>query len=515
MERALRYPFMFPIFTLLVASGFVTPVISMEQVDGMLGHSVNFEIPISLPPQYRIDWNCGHTGKVIVIARLTSGGSPQYNPLYKGRTELMENGTLRLNNISFADESTYKTKVFNPVTFNSYVQRYQLTIYSKLTTPVLILNRRSPLISGTNVTLQCDAENQTVTSYTFYRDGQKIICSVPHVTCRGSFLDFTSITEHDTGSYSCTIQNPVSSNTSNSMTMTVFVPVSSVTLTSNASGLLWPGRDSVSLRCSARGTNVSYSWSKEDAPLPENSQYHLSKNNSTLIINQVSSDDTKLLTCTASNWVNTETSNKLDFNFASPVSSVILSNTTSRELWAGEDSVSLHCSAQGSAISFSWRLNGKPVSLNPPYYITQSDYPTNSTLTISPVSRNDTGPFTCEASNLLNSKTSNELNLLLNWYPEGGIACISDPYDSRLQIYCSWPGGQPAANVTMIFNNIATMGQNEVTRNVPFGRSVQKSNLTCIGNHLQKKFSCTLLFGIPRLPKGKDKTVTTVTEGKN
>ncbi|CAJ0967285.1 unnamed protein product [Ranitomeya imitator] len=384
------------VFLLSSAVGLVTPVISMEQVDGMLGHSVNFEIPISLPPQYRIDWNCGHTGKVIVIARLTSGGSPQYNPLYKERTELMENGTLRLNNISFADESTYKTKVFNPVTFNSYVQRYQLTIYSKLTTPLLILNRRSPLISGTDVTLQCDAESQTVTSYTFYRDGQKIICSEPHVICKGSFLDFTSITEHDTGSYTCTIQNPVSSNTSDSIAVTVSVPVSSVTLTSNASGLLWPGRDSVSLHCSARGTNVSYSWSKEDAPLPESSQYHLSKNNSTLIINQVSSDDTKLLTCTASNWVNTETSNKLDFKFA--------------------------------------------------------------------------------------------------WNPEGSIACISDPYDSRLQIYCSWPGGQPAANVTMIFNNIVTMGQNEVTRNVPFGRSVQKSNLTCISNHLQKRFSCTLLF---------------------
>ncbi|XP_073512016.1 cell adhesion molecule CEACAM1-like [Phyllobates terribilis] len=516
MERTPRYPLIFPIFTLLVASGLVTPVISMEQVDGMLGHSVDFKIPITLPSQYRIDWNCGHTGKVIVIARLTSSGSPQYNPLYKGRTELMENGTLRLNNVSFADESTYKTKVFNPVTFNSYVQRYQLTIYSKLTTPALILNQKSPLISGTNVTLRCDAESQTVTSYTFYRDGQKIICSEPHVICRGSFLDFTSITEHESGYYTCTIQNPVSSNTSDSITVTVSVPVSSVTLTSNASELLWPGRDSVSLRCSARGTNVSYSWSREDTPLPENSRYHLSKNNSILIINQVSSADTKLLTCKASNWVNTETSNQVDFNFASPVSAVTLTSNTSAVLRAGEDSVSLHCSAEGSAITFSWRLNGEPVSQKSPYYITQSDSPPNSILTISPVSRNDTGPFTCEASNLLNSKTSNELNLLLNWYPEGGIACISNPYDTRLQIYCSWPGGQPAANVTMIFNNIATMGQNEVTRNVPFGQKIQKSsNLTCIGNHQQKRFSCTLIFGIPRLPKGKDKTVTAVTEGKN
>ncbi|KAM4015304.1 cell adhesion molecule CEACAM1-like [Anomaloglossus baeobatrachus] len=492
-----------------IDSGFVMPVNSMEQVNGMLGHSVNFKIPISLPSQYRIDWNCGHTGKVIVIARLMSTGSPQYNPLYKGRCELIENGTLRLDNVSFADQGTYKTKVFNPVTFASYVQHYQLTIFSKLHTPILVLNQRSPLISGTNMTLQCDAEGQTVTSYTFYRDGQKIACS-ERVICRGSFLDIISITEYESGSYTCDIRNPVSANSSDSMAVTVSVPVSSVILTSDPSGLLWPGRDSVSLYCSAHGTNVTYSWSLEDSPLLDNSRYQLSKNKSTLTINHVTFADTEHLTCTASNWINTETSNKLNLNFASPVSALTLTSNTSAVLWAGQDSVSLNCSAQGSAITFSWRLNGEPVSPNHPYYITQGGSPPSSTLTISPVSKHDAGSFTCEASNLLTSETSNDLNLSLNWYPTGSIACTSHPLETMSEVECSWPGGQPAANVTMIFNNIATMGQNEVTRNVPFGKTIQKSNLTCIGYHLQKRFSCTLLFGIPRLPKGKAKTVTAV-----
>ncbi|KAG8537026.1 hypothetical protein GDO81_025186, partial [Engystomops pustulosus] len=293
----------------------VSPVLSMDLVDGTLGHPVYFSIPISLPSQYRIDWNCGHAGKVIVIARLNGAGrSPQYNPLYRGYCELFENGTLRLNNVSYADEGTYKVKVFNPETFTSYIQRYQLMIYAILGTPVL--RSSSTPVSGTNTTLYCDTGSQNVTSYTFYRDG-KTICSEPHVTCRGRYLDFTPITEKDSGSYTCSIQNPVSTSTSLSLSLTVSVPVSSVTLSSNtSSGLLWPGRDSVSLQCAAHGTDVSYSWNLGDVALPEDPRYQYLQNNGTLIINPIFSSDIRSVTCTASNWINKETSDKLDVKLA-------------------------------------------------------------------------------------------------------------------------------------------------------------------------------------------------------
>ncbi|XP_044133577.1 carcinoembryonic antigen-related cell adhesion molecule 1-like [Bufo gargarizans] len=292
MESTPRCPFILSLITLMLASGVVMPVVSMDLVDGTLGRSVHFVIPVALPSQYRIDWNCGHAGKVIVIARLTHGGSPQYNPIYGGRSEMLGNGTLRLDNISSEDVGTYKVKVFNPETFTSYIHRYQLNVYATLTAPVLrSIDANRLIISGTDMTLHCDAGDQTVTTYTFYR-GQKMICSEPHVTCRGSSLNLTPISGDDSGSYTCRIENPVSSYTSDPIPVTV--------------------------------------------------------------------------------------------------------------------------SAQGSAIAFSWSLDGKPVSSKPPYYITESDSPPYSSLTISPVSRNDIGPFTCTASNLLNSETSNELNLSLN-----------------------------------------------------------------------------------------------------
>ncbi|XP_044133576.1 uncharacterized protein LOC122926266 [Bufo gargarizans] len=172
------------------------------------------------------------------------------------------------------------------------------------------------IVHGTNLTLHCDVGNQTVTTYTFYR-GQKMICSEPHVTCRGSFLELTPKSKDDSGSYTCHIENPVSSNTSHPIPVTVSVPVSAVTLTTNTSDrFLWPGRDSVSLRCSSNGTDVRYSWTLDGAPLPQDPRYQLTLNSSTLIISPVSATDNGYFMCTAKNSTNEENSTRLYLNLA-------------------------------------------------------------------------------------------------------------------------------------------------------------------------------------------------------
>ncbi|XP_075696962.1 cell adhesion molecule CEACAM5-like [Rhinoderma darwinii] len=393
------------IFSLVLAS-------PTKVVNETLGGYVDFDVFVPLPEIYHIEWTFGETGNVTVAAQIYIGEFPQFHPQYRGRCELFTNGTLRLNNLTYADEGDYNLYVFDQNNFTTHIQLYELQLFPILHAPFL-RNMSDRSVAGTNVTLQCDAGNQNVTTYTFYRD-QKTICTEPHVICRGSFLDFRLITGNDNGNYTCSIQNPVSTSTSNSLNVTVSVPVSAVTLTTNTSNLLlWPGRDFVSLWCASNGTDVSYSWSRDRAPLPQNPQYQFTLNSSMLIIRPVSTEDNGYFMCTATNWINSENSTKLYLNLASPVSAVTLTSNASGVLRAGEDSVSLYCSAQGSAITFFWSLNGKPVPPNPPYYITQSDSPPNSNLTIRPVSKNDTGPFTCTATNLENSETSNALSLSL------------------------------------------------------------------------------------------------------
>ncbi|XP_077115980.1 cell adhesion molecule CEACAM2-like isoform X2 [Ranitomeya variabilis] len=493
---------------LALTAGAVSAQVS---VNGSLGGSVDFILYITIPDNREIIWRTD--GGAIFIARIVNNESPTYNASYKSRTQLFPNGTLRLEKLTDADKRLYILTVTNQVDFTFQIENYQLGVFPPLSAPVLRSNVtiNNPFVNGTNRSLQCDAGNQTVTTYTFYRDSQKIICS-ERLICRGSFLDFTPVAENDGGSYTCTIQNPVSSNTSNSLSLTVYFPVSNVVVTSNVSGLVWPGLDSVTLKCLAQGTNVSYSWSLKGAPISGGTQYILTDNNKTLIINPVSTDDNGSFICMAKNIINSLNSSDVKFNLASPVSAVTLTNNTSEVLWAGEDSVSLHCSAQGSAITFSWTLNGNQVLSNPPYSITQSDSPPSSNLTISPVSNKDTGPFICKATNRANSISSSAANLNINWSPDGNISCTAQPIGQIIQLGCSWPGGKPAANVTMIFDDVRNTSTNVVFRNVSSISNIHGSNLTCNGNQ-RRTSSCVLIFEPPMSPDHKNDTVTSGTVG--
>ncbi|KAM4016358.1 cell adhesion molecule CEACAM5-like [Anomaloglossus baeobatrachus] len=481
---------------LLLSVGDVTAV---TNVTGTLGKTVLFNAAVAVGSYVQWSYNNAPVYTLSLSFRCLNQ--------FAGRCSLYDNGSLSINNVSYADEGVYVLTVIPPDSSTTIDTNYELKVYAPLSAPVLRSVTSSSLVNGTNVTLQCDAGGQNVTSYTFYRDGQKILCS-DRVICRGSFLDLTPISENDSGSYTCTIQNPVSANTSDPRSLIVYVPVSNVAVTSNVSGLVWPGLDSVTLRCSARGTNISYLWSLKGAPISGGGRYTLTDNNTALIISPVSTTDNGPFTCTARNIINSQNSNDVKLNLAAPVSSVALTSNTSAVLWAGQDSVSLYCSAQGSAITFSWSLNGSKVSLNPSYSITQGDSPPNSTLTISPVSKTDTGPFICTVSNRANSMNSNAANLNINWFPDGYIFCTAQPINQVVKLGCSWPGGKPAANVTMIFGGVQNTSANEVYRNVSSSSDIHGNNLTCNGDQLGRNSRCILSFEPPTSPDHKNNTVT-------
>ncbi|XP_073426876.1 cell adhesion molecule CEACAM5-like isoform X2 [Dendrobates tinctorius] len=482
-------------------------VSAQVSVNGSLGGSVDLILYITIPDTREIIWRT--EGGAIFIARIVNNNPPTYNASYVSRTQLFPNGTLRLEKLTDADKRIYIVTVTNQDDFVAQTENYQLGVFSPLSAPVLRSNVaiNKPFVNGTDVTIRCDAGIQTVTYYTFHRDGQKIICS-ERLICRGSFLDFTPVAEYDSGSYTCTIQNPVSTNTSNSLNLTVYFPVSNVAVTSNVSGLVWPGLDSVSLRCSADGTNISYLWSLQGAVISGGGRYTLTDNNTTLVISPVSPDDNGSFICTAINLVNSLDSSDVKFNLASPISAVALYSLISTGIWAGEDLAHFYCSAQGSAITFSWSLNGNEMSAKPPYYINQGDSPPNSNIIISPVSKTDNGLITCKASNRANSLNSSAANLNINWSPNGNIVCTVQAINQTVQLGCSWPGGKPAANVTMIFGDVQNTIINEVFRNVSFTSNIHGSNLTCKGNQLGRTSSCMVTMERPKSPDHKNDTVT-------
>ncbi|XP_068097536.1 carcinoembryonic antigen-related cell adhesion molecule 1-like isoform X1 [Hyperolius riggenbachi] len=505
MKKLTTVCLMIPSVFLLIHSSGVSAQVGIE-ANGVYGGSVslNESIPFTNPS---ISWSFNQT---VVVAVRAVDREPECVGTYKGRCTLLINGTLILDSLTNTDDGIYTMTAQPPDLTAIRTSTYQLKVYPPLSAPVLSSNstNNNKLVSGTYVSLHCDGGNQSITRYIFFRDG-KDVCSGRNVACSDSYLHFQPITVSDSGNYTCVIQNPVTSNTSNTLQLAVSAPVSDVRLTSNASGYLWPGINSTSLTCSALGTDVSYTWSLKGVPLPQNLRYQLTQGNSVLTISPVSDNDDGPFTCTASNWINNMPSNNLTFNLAANVSNVSLTSNSSGEsrIWAEEDSVYLHCSADGTEVHFSWALNGKPLSNDPHYHITTSVSPPSSDLTISPISKNDTGSFTCEASNLI-SKENKSVTFNLGWRPEGNISCSAEASGTDVNLMCSWLGGNPAANVSLIFNNQTMTEHNNVTRSVSTSSSIQGSNLTCQGDQLGKTSQCTVELERPKAPGHDNNSVT-------
>ncbi|XP_068099155.1 carcinoembryonic antigen-related cell adhesion molecule 6-like [Hyperolius riggenbachi] len=108
---------------------------------------------------------------------------------------------------------------------------------------------------------------------------------------------------------------------------------SGTTLTSNATGPLVVGIDSVALLCTTQIPNADYLWNLDGAALPGDSRYHvttvLSKANSTLTISPVSINDSGSFTCEAISGSTTETSNAVRLTLTYPSSTVSPKPTTS------------------------------------------------------------------------------------------------------------------------------------------------------------------------------------------
>ncbi|XP_068099133.1 carcinoembryonic antigen-related cell adhesion molecule 1-like [Hyperolius riggenbachi] len=189
--------------------------------NGLLGGSVTFIESISRQDNPVIGWSFN---AVAAIAQWKDG-TAEYFGSYKGRCTMFMNGTLRLDSLTYADSGIYGMTVQRPPAFIPITTSiYELSVLPPLSAPIFSSNstNNNKHVSGTYMSLHCNGGNQPITRYTFYRDG-KDICSEPHVTCKVSNLYFQPITESDSGIYTCVIQNPASSNTSNALQLTVSV----------------------------------------------------------------------------------------------------------------------------------------------------------------------------------------------------------------------------------------------------------------------------------------------------
>ncbi|XP_060787017.1 hemicentin-1 isoform X2 [Neoarius graeffei] len=180
-------------------------------------------------------------------------------------------------------------------------KNYTLTIQ----VPPIIMNSGPSDISalvGAEVTLKCHAEGTPSPQLTWMRNGVKLDTTEHvHVSAHGSTLTLWSVTEEDSGTYTCLAISPAGQD---SKLYTLFVLVPPSILKHSDVPLDVPAaRDGVvSLECHALGVPPPHiTWLKDGEPLQLTPQTHLHSTHTLLRISPVKPSDSGLYTCAAHN----------------------------------------------------------------------------------------------------------------------------------------------------------------------------------------------------------------------
>ncbi|XP_038196895.1 carcinoembryonic antigen-related cell adhesion molecule 1-like [Arvicola amphibius] len=319
------------------------------------------------------------------------------------RLKLSEgNRTLTLLSVVRNDTGPYECETRNPVSI-SRSDPFTLNItYGPDVPNISPSNIHFHL--RTNLSLSCQAASNPPALYSWFVNGELLSSSQE--------LLIPNITTNNSGSYTCLVYNSVTGlNKTAVKNVTVFgkwISEMSATVTTpsiQVSSTTVKELDSVSLNCSSNDTGISIHWLFNSQSLVLTDRMKLSLDNSTLSIDPVWRKDSGKYQCEVSNPVSSERSDPIQLDIIEPVTkpSIHVGNTTVKEL----DSVSLNCSSNDTGISIHWLFNGQNLELTDRMKLSLD----NSTLSIDPVRREDSGVYQCEVSNPVSSERSDPIQL--------------------------------------------------------------------------------------------------------
>ncbi|MBN3325739.1 VS10L protein, partial [Atractosteus spatula] len=241
----------------------------------------------------------------------------------------------------------------------------------------------------------------------------------------------------------------------------------------------------------AQGTG-DVTWLLNGKPLPNDSRYEIS--GTSLVIKNVTCQDTGLYTCILKNPFSNDTFNKNITIFYGPENPQIVvtvgqSVSTENFVKVG-DWLSLTCQAVGDpAPSYFWSSESQK-------NITGSQ---SGVLSLKNIQTNQSGVYTCVMTNPVTS-VSIEKNYTVNVYasPSGDPICSVKAVQSNtaLEYQCSWMGGTPLALLQFTLPN-ATQGGGYLNHTEVASPSLNGQNVTCIGTHPIVSKNCSIVAGSP------------------
>uniref|UniRef100_A0A8C4TJ98 Ig-like domain-containing protein n=1 Tax=Erpetoichthys calabaricus TaxID=27687 RepID=A0A8C4TJ98_ERPCA len=180
-------------------------------------------------------------------------------------------------------------------------------------------------------------------------------------TMTGS-LSLFRLTLRDSGQYSVNVLTTEGGSVSGSVALQVLDPVSVPTIQSNVTNPV-EFNDTVTLTCTASGSDVSYRWFNGSSEVSDTPRIHLSADNRTLMISGVLRSDDGPFYCYVYNHVSNGTSKPFSLDVKYGPDLPILSLSPDKPVYASGSSLILQCSAQSNPTAqYQWFLNG--TSLN-------------------------------------------------------------------------------------------------------------------------------------------------------
>uniref|UniRef100_H3AR10 Ig-like domain-containing protein n=1 Tax=Latimeria chalumnae TaxID=7897 RepID=H3AR10_LATCH len=342
-------------------------------------------------------------------------------------------------------------------TFNSITRRYDIAtqaieVYEPVSKPTISSNDSTPVEFNDTVTLTCSASDKNG-SFAWWRDNQPVSSSGRFLLSNNNqTLTISEILRTDNGPYTCNASNAVSTNSSDKFSLNIsYGPDSPKISISPNSTELSVGSD-ILFSCAADSNPpATFTWFLNNTSLNENGQ--------SLTITKIQQNNTGNYSCQAFNSdtkrYNTATravqvlevlqNTTISFNNSSPVTengTVVMTyggkGTVDKILWY-KDNKLLPASVNKRSVS-----DGDRIQLS-------SD---NETLTISNVSRTDSGIYQCEASNPVSTSRSDEITLEVSFGPDTPtIILTSNPVlvGSKVTLNCT-AASSPAPKYEWLVN---------------------------------------------------------------
>ncbi|XP_047673954.1 hemicentin-1 isoform X2 [Tachysurus fulvidraco] len=258
------------------------------------------------------------------------------------------------------------------------------------------------ILAGYQIQLQCKATGSPVPAMTWYKDSRPLTGAAGvSILNRGQVLEIERAQVSDAGLYKCVAVN-VAGTAELTLGLQVYVPPS---ISSKGGMVTVVVNDPIRLECEASGLPApSLTWLKEGSPVSSSSNgIQVLAEGRVLSYRSAQVSDAGRYTCVA---VNAGGEQQREYDLHVYVPPNIMGEEVNSTVLIGR-SVELRC--QSDAIpppTLSWRKDGRPLYRKPGLSLSED----GSVLKITSAQIQDTGRYTCEATNIA-GKTEKNYNL--------------------------------------------------------------------------------------------------------